>query len=62
MTNALNHGFSIAFWFGAIFAAIGCFVALFGMTVAGAPATSELAAEPVAQGRLDLSGADAADG
>jgi predicted MFS family arabinose efflux permease len=28
--NALNHGFSIAFWFGAGFAAIGCLVAIFG--------------------------------
>ncbi|MDQ1360577.1 MAG: hypothetical protein QOJ44_954, partial [Acidimicrobiaceae bacterium] len=33
--NALNHGFSIAFWFGAVFAVIGCLVALFGMTGTG---------------------------
>src|ERR1700722_7346601 len=31
MTNALNHGFSIAFWFGAVFAGIGCLIAFFGM-------------------------------
>ncbi len=31
MTNALNHGFSVAFWFGAVFAGIGCLVAYFGM-------------------------------
>jgi predicted MFS family arabinose efflux permease len=31
LTNALNHGFSIAFWFGAVFAAVGCVVAFFGM-------------------------------
>ena len=31
MTNALNHGFSVAFWFGAVFAGIGCLVAFFGM-------------------------------
>jgi hypothetical protein len=31
MTNALNHGFSIAFWFGALFAGIGCLIAFFGM-------------------------------
>jgi hypothetical protein len=30
-TNALNHGFSIAFWFGAVFAGIGCLIAFFGM-------------------------------
>ena len=31
MTNALDHGFSVAFWFGAVFAGIGCLVAYFGM-------------------------------
>ncbi len=31
MTNALNHGFSIAFWVGAVFAGIGCLIAFFGM-------------------------------
>jgi MFS family permease len=31
MVNALNHGFSIAFWFGAVFAGIGCLIAFFGM-------------------------------
>jgi len=29
--DALTHGFSIAFWFGAVFAGIGCLVAFFGM-------------------------------
>ncbi len=29
--NALNHGFSIAFWFGALFAGIGCLIAFFGL-------------------------------
>ncbi len=41
-TEALNHGFSIAFWFGAVFAGVGCLVALFGMDrarVTGAPAS-----------------------
>ncbi len=27
----LNHGFSIAFWFGAVFAAVGAVIAFFGM-------------------------------
>jgi hypothetical protein len=31
ITNALNHGFSIAFWVGAVFAGIGCLIAFFGM-------------------------------
>ena len=48
MTNALNHGFSIAFWFGAVFAGIGCLIAYFGMdstritgVVASEPAIDE---------------------
>jgi EmrB/QacA subfamily drug resistance transporter len=31
MTEALNHGFSVAFWFGAVFAGIGCLIAFFGL-------------------------------
>ena len=31
LADALTHGFSIAFWFGAVFAGIGCLVAFFGM-------------------------------
>ena len=31
MTDALTHGFSIAFWFGAVFAGVGCLIAFFGM-------------------------------
>jgi MFS family permease len=31
MTEALNHGFSVAFWIGAVFAGIGCLIAFFGM-------------------------------
>jgi hypothetical protein len=48
MTNALNHGFSIAFWFGAVFAGIGCLIAYFGMdrtritgAIASVPAIEE---------------------
>jgi predicted MFS family arabinose efflux permease len=47
-TNALNHGFSVAFWFGAAFAGIGCLIAIIGMTgarVSGAVATWEPAME-----------------
>jgi EmrB/QacA subfamily drug resistance transporter len=33
----LNHGFSIAFWFGAVFAAVGAVIAFFGMDRALAP-------------------------
>ena len=31
MADALTHGFSIAFWFGAAFAGVGCLIAFFGM-------------------------------
>ena len=31
MTNAVNYGFSVAFWFGAVFAGIGRLIAFFGM-------------------------------
>jgi MFS family permease len=31
MTDALTHGFSIAFWVGALFAGAGCLIAFFGM-------------------------------
>jgi EmrB/QacA subfamily drug resistance transporter len=31
MADALTHGFSIAFWFGAVFAGVGCLIAFFGM-------------------------------
>jgi predicted MFS family arabinose efflux permease len=47
-TDALNHGFSVAFWFGAAFAGIGCLIAFIGMTgtrVSGAVATWEPAME-----------------
>jgi hypothetical protein len=44
MANALNHGFSIAFWFGAVFAGIGCLIALFGMN--SIRLTGALASEP----------------
>jgi MFS family permease len=45
MTNALNHGFSVAFWFGAVFAGIGCLIAFFGM--ASTRSTRAVASEPV---------------
>jgi predicted MFS family arabinose efflux permease len=41
-TAALNHGFSVAFWFAALFAAIGAVLAFFGLprgVPAGEPAT-----------------------
>jgi predicted MFS family arabinose efflux permease len=44
MTAALTHGFSIAFWFGAVFAGIGCLVAFFGMD--HTRMTGALASEP----------------
>jgi EmrB/QacA subfamily drug resistance transporter len=44
MTNALNHGFSVAFWFGAVFAGIGCLIAFFGMD--RTRITGALASEP----------------
>jgi hypothetical protein len=31
MADALTHGFSVAFWFGAVFAAAGCLIAFFGL-------------------------------
>jgi EmrB/QacA subfamily drug resistance transporter len=36
----LNHGFSIAFWFGAMFAAVGAVIAFFGMS--GVHATGDI--------------------
>jgi hypothetical protein len=44
MTDALTHGFSIAFWFGALFAGAGCLIAFFGMDCA--PMTAAVASEP----------------
>jgi EmrB/QacA subfamily drug resistance transporter len=52
MTNALNHGFSIAFWFGAVFAAIGCLIAFLGMD--RTRNTGAVAPEQAAQGSMDL--------
>ena len=49
MTDALNHGFSVAFWFGAVFAGIGCLIALFGLAgtrLTGAPAAEPAIEEP----------------
>ena len=59
--DALNHGFAIAFWFGAVFAAIGCVVAFVGLAGARASATSGVPSGAV-EGRLDLSTADIAEG
>jgi MFS family permease len=50
MRDALNHGFSVAFWFGAVFAIIGCLIALFGMVGARlpeAPASEPAIEEPM---------------
>ncbi len=44
----LNHGFSVAFWFGALFAAVGAVVAFFGMTRSGP--TSEIDREAAIEG------------
>ncbi len=41
--DGLNHGFSIAFWFGALFAAVGAVVAFFGMR--GSQTTSSVGGE-----------------
>ncbi len=49
MTNALNHGFSVAFWFGALFAGIGCLIAYFGMDKTRIAA--ELPSQPVIEER-----------
>ena len=50
MTNALNHGFSVAFWFGAVFAGIGCLIAYFGMgntrTIGSLPSGSAIDERP----------------
>jgi EmrB/QacA subfamily drug resistance transporter len=49
MTEALNHGFSVAFWFGAVFAGIGCLIAFFGMVglrPTEAPASGRATEEP----------------
>jgi EmrB/QacA subfamily drug resistance transporter len=48
-TDALNHGFSVAFWFGAVFAGVGCLVAFFGMVgirPTGASASFKATEEP----------------
>ena len=55
MTNALNHGFSVAFWFGAVFAGIGCLVAFFGMV--GTRLTEAPASEPAIEEPSDRLGA-----
>ena len=49
MTNALNHGFSVAFWFGAVFAGIGCLIAFFGMD--STRITGSLPSEPAIEER-----------
>ncbi len=52
MTNALNHGFSIAFWFGAVFAGVGCLIAFFGMDstrMTGVVASEPAIEQPLAQ-------------
>jgi EmrB/QacA subfamily drug resistance transporter len=41
---ALSHGFSLAFWFGALFAAVGAVVAFFGMK--GSEARAAISREP----------------
>jgi EmrB/QacA subfamily drug resistance transporter len=45
---ALNHGFSLAFWFGALFAAVGAVVAFFGMK--GSAARSDISRQPALEG------------
>jgi EmrB/QacA subfamily drug resistance transporter len=45
---ALNHGFSLAFWFGALFAAVGAVVAFFGMK--GSEARAEISRQPALEG------------
>jgi EmrB/QacA subfamily drug resistance transporter len=45
---ALNHGFSLAFWFGALFAAVGAVVAFFGMK--GSEARVDISREPALEG------------
>ncbi len=49
MKDALTHGFSIAFWFGAVFAGIGCLVAFFGMD--RTPVTGAVASEQGTEAR-----------
>jgi EmrB/QacA subfamily drug resistance transporter len=44
---ALNHGFSLAFWFGALFAAVGAVVAFFGMK--GSEARTDLSLQPAVE-------------
>jgi hypothetical protein len=45
---ALNHGFSLAFWFGALFAAVGAVVAFFGMK--GPEARADINLQPALEG------------
>ena len=45
---ALNHGFSLAFWFGALFAAVGAVVAFFGMK--GSEARADISLQPALEG------------
>jgi EmrB/QacA subfamily drug resistance transporter len=45
---ALNHGFSLAFWFGALFAAVGAVVAFFGMK--GSEARGDIGLQPALEG------------
>jgi EmrB/QacA subfamily drug resistance transporter len=45
---ALNHGFSLAFWFGALFAAVGAVVAFFGMK--GSEARGDISLQPSFEG------------
>jgi EmrB/QacA subfamily drug resistance transporter len=45
---ALNHGFSLAFWFGALFAAVGAVVAFFGMN--GSEARADISRQPALEG------------
>jgi predicted MFS family arabinose efflux permease len=45
---ALNHGFSLAFWFGALFAAVGAVAAFFGMK--GSEAEGDISLQPALEG------------
>ena len=39
--SGLNHGFSVAFWFGALFAVLGAGIAFFGMDRSREPQAME---------------------
>src|SRR4029077_13249572 len=46
--TGLTHGFSAAFWFGALLAAIGAVVALFGLVKSPPPSTEAVPAMALA--------------